>query len=51
MNYYQCQKCKQRFTGWGALKACQKCGGKLKEIPKEIFYKREKEKKREEIKK
>ena len=32
MKEYYCEKCRQKYTGWGVGETCQKCGGKLKEV-------------------
>lgn len=40
MDYYQCEECKQKFTGWAVEKTCKKCGSKLKEISREEFEKK-----------
>lgn len=37
MKKYKCQECGQKYTGWGAGKICDKCGGKLIEISEKEF--------------
>ncbi|GAI81379.1 unnamed protein product [marine sediment metagenome] len=38
MNYYICEECGQKYTGWANNEFCQKCGSKLKRISQEEFY-------------
>lgn len=38
MPYFICEKCGEKYAGWGVGKNCDKCGGKLKEVSEEEFY-------------
>jgi formate dehydrogenase maturation protein FdhE len=40
--YCICEECGAKFAGRGVRDTCQKCGGVLKSISKEVFYTNEK---------
>ena len=38
MSFYRiCQNCGGKYCGWGKSLICQKCGGILKSVSKEVF--------------
>jgi len=42
MPKYQCEKCGALFAGWAGSKTCPKCGGRLRAISFEEYYKKNK---------